>query len=303
MGIFTPEYFQAKPRRKNYFEGWYFKLRAQDFCFAVIAGITFNLEDPHAFIQTLDSSGRAAYYRYPLSEFFASRKKLHIKIGGNIFSDNGVTLDLEGAKGAVNFSEVIYYPRSIISPNIMGPFAFLPLGCNHAVVHGSSKLSGALALGGETVIFDGGAGYCEKDYGKSFPKSWCWLHADDFSQDISIMVSAADVSVLGVPIKGIIAFVRLGKKLYNISTYNGAKIVLDELPGRLIIKNRFYRLDILLHAGTGCILKAPGIRAKMDREITETLSAEAGIQFFRKEKILFSGVSKLTAVETVDSDR
>ncbi len=134
---FHPERFQGAGKKRNYFEGWYFKhvFPNAGYAFAVIPGISLgdggssiaadHAAGPkhagdggdtpagagptdghhtgdgarsHAFVQFFDSSGGPFLYeRYPLHDFYFEKKRFEVQIGGNRFSLNGITLDLPRA--------------------------------------------------------------------------------------------------------------------------------------------------------------------------------------------------------------
>jgi hypothetical protein len=223
-------------------------------------------------------------------------------VDNNEFSDGGLALDTDGGLriiGKVVFSDVIKYPKTFRGRNIMGPFMFAPgMQCSHAVVHVESALSGVVNIDGTDMLFDGGKGYAEKDFGKSFPSKWLWLHADNFPDDVSVMLSLADVPIMKRSFEGVISMIKVRNKLYNISTYNGARIILDRRPGQIVIANRRFKLDVIISNGGGVKLLAPGPRAKMEREITETLTANVGVRLHHtKGGIIYSGVSSLAGLE------
>ena len=69
--------FQGKNKRKSkhYFEGWYYKQVSGDkkSTISFIPGVSFNDEDPHAFIQCIykdkNNVHRTYYFKYTLDEF------------------------------------------------------------------------------------------------------------------------------------------------------------------------------------------------------------------------------------------
>lgn len=90
LSMWRPAAYHGNGKNKNYFEGWYFKLvdASQKNVFALIPGVflTHRSDDSYGFIQILE--GRmyfSTYHRYPISDFEASSKELHIRIGPNIF--------------------------------------------------------------------------------------------------------------------------------------------------------------------------------------------------------------------------
>ena len=74
--VWHPERFQGRHRRRNYFEGWYFKLidRERESAMALIPGISLGdgPSERHAFIQLIDDrTAQVAYFRFPFEDFHA----------------------------------------------------------------------------------------------------------------------------------------------------------------------------------------------------------------------------------------
>lgn len=76
--IIHPEFFQGNKKKKNYFEGWYYKTVSQDgkYTLAFIPGISLNDLDPHAFIQVFiskqlddDTHLESHYFRFEQQDF------------------------------------------------------------------------------------------------------------------------------------------------------------------------------------------------------------------------------------------
>src|SRR5450759_455337 len=101
--IFNPDQFQGWIRKRNYFEGWYFKVvnEAETRAFAFIPGIAMDENgNGHAFIQVLDGKKRTAkYHQFELGSFIPSPEKFNISILNNHFSEQILQLDLPGLKG------------------------------------------------------------------------------------------------------------------------------------------------------------------------------------------------------------
>ena len=132
MRILKPEVFQGSKKRKNYFEGWYYKIITADkkHAIAFIAGISYPKagKDNHAFVQFFDDrTGKTGYYRYVDSDFRASKEEVDIKLGKNHFCKTGFSVDLSkeelAIRGKLKFGNIISYPTGLWEPGIMGPFA------------------------------------------------------------------------------------------------------------------------------------------------------------------------------------
>lgn len=135
-------------KSQHYFEGWYYKQVSQDKknTISFIPGVSFNNEDPHAFIQCIykdkDNQHKTFYFKYTLE-------------------------------------------RTFLNPNIMGYFNYIPnLECNHEVVSMNHSLNGEIIINGESIDFNHGKGYIEKDWGRSFPEKYIWIQSNHCGVEI-----------------------------------------------------------------------------------------------------------------------
>ncbi len=187
--LYHPEVFQGSLKKKNYFEGWFFKHVSADTgtAFAVIPGISIS-GDSHSFVQFIDgNTGKTSYFRYRTNEFIFNRKRLEIHIGKSFFSEKGIDLELENVdisvKGRIIYTDLRKLPKSLLMPGIMGWYSFVPsMECNHGVVTLGHNISGAVNVNEQVTDYSGGTGYIEKDWGTSFPESWLWLQCNNFSE-------------------------------------------------------------------------------------------------------------------------
>ena len=99
LDFWKPEAFHGRGKKKNFFEGWYFKLvdRSEKHAYAIIPGVSITA-DPlksHAFIMFIDArANRMHYFRYRLDELKANDKKFELTIGKSSFSTEGIILNL-----------------------------------------------------------------------------------------------------------------------------------------------------------------------------------------------------------------
>ncbi|MBP1744505.1 MAG: hypothetical protein H6Q58_1483 [Firmicutes bacterium] len=311
LKLLKPEIFQGKHKNKNYFEGWYFKLSDErgGAILAVIPGVSFgeNEGDKHAFIQVLDESNRISHYiRYDISSFCYSQTDFSISIGSSSFGRNGICLDIdEGGvriRGSLEFKNIVPFPKTIYNPGIMGPFSFIPfMECCHGVVNISSRIEGSLRVGDKEIDFTDGRGYIEKDWGKSFPEWWIWVHSDRFErEDVQFMFSVAKIPWLGMHFTGFLSFLRVGGTLYRFATYTGAKIKLLEYSGgnlKIVVRDRKYTLTISGRYDESRILKAPS-QGRMLRDIRESISSDVHVSLKEnKGKIIFEGMGRNAGME------
>lgn len=309
--IWHPEIFQGVGKRRNYFEGWYFKLtdRANTNALGIIPGISLGdtKEDSHAFIQVIDATkGHTFYIRYPLSAFQADHKEFSVKIGKSAFKADQLTMHIEDEEtrmtGELYFDEIVKFPSTILSPGIMGPFSFMPLmECRHGIINMNHKTHGRLMVNGREIDFEGGEGYIEKDWGKSFPSAWIWVQANHFDhKSTSFMFSFADIPFMGRHFKGLIAYLQHNGRFFRFATYNGCKVqslMLEEDSMSAVLSGPFGKLIFSVERSNAYLLKAPK-RGKMERVIEESIDAEVKLQLQdRKGNALFSGTSRNCGLE------
>ncbi len=313
MKIFRPWVFQGTLRRKNYFEGWYFKHVSADrkSVYAIIPGISLSGQGSHSFIQLLNGiTGESYYYKYHVNSFRASSRVLSLKVADSSFSSEGINLNVgngqETVSGGINYHPFNHYPSSPARPGIMGWYSFVPfMECKHGVVSTGHDLDGSLKINNSIVDFSGGRGYIEKDWGTSFPESWIWLHCNTFkSSDASFTFSVAKIPWLGSYFIGFISYLRYGNKFYNFSTWSGAKVKSLEYNNDILdilIENRKHTFKIRAVNKMPGKLKAP-VKGSMNRVIKETVDADIEIILSDKAgNTLFRDHGARAGMELIDS--
>ena len=310
--VFRQEAFLGKNRKKDFFEGWYYKIidRQKKCVLAVIPGIAIgkSKKDAHAFIQVIDAvSGKAAYHRFPLEAFIADTRKLAIEIGPNRFTNRGIHLELcaDAGKiaGELAFSQIIPYPKTLLCPGIMGPFSYIPrMECYHGIVNIRHTIQGSLTIDGVQMDFSEGEGYLEKDWGKSFPNKWIWVQANHFEEPACFMFSLAQIPFMGRSFTGLICFLKTEREFFRFATYNASRIqslVVTNDRLEAVIQKRGYSLHLLADNAEGGILKAPK-NGLMERDIAESVMAKVLVRLRTPKGILFEGQSGSAGMEVVN---
>jgi len=289
MKLFRPWAFQGSTRRRNYFEGWYFKQVSanRETVYSFIPGISLSKDSKHSFVQVINGiTSEVIYFQYPVSEFKASVKDLNVRVGNSLFSFDGIKLDLKNEtqeiKGELSFDSVEPYPSSRMNPGIMGWYSFVPfMECKHGVVSMGHNLEGIVSVNSVEHNFNSGRGYIEKDWGTSFPESWIWLHCNTFdTSDTSFTFSVAKIPWLGSFFIGFISYLKVGKLFYNFSTWSNANIVsLKYRDNNLDISlaNKDLVLDVKATNNLPGNLRAP-VKGSMSRMIKETVDGSIRIE-------------------------
>ncbi len=289
--FFNPEEFRGRGKKRNYFEGWYFKSVSPDenTALAIIPGIAMDGNgNRQSFIQVLDGKKHtAACHKFPLEAFRPASRRFYFEIGNNIFSASRVYLDLPGLTGELFFSGNIPWPKPWYSPGIMGPYSFAPfMECYHGIVSLDHHIEGTIVHQGNAINFSGGRGYIEKDWGRSFPAAYIWAQSNHFSEPgISFKCSVAKIPWLRGSFTGFIAGLWWGGKLYRFATYNGTKLLrsfANEEKAEIILENSAYRLELLARRAVTATLASP-IRGLMEGRIEESMNALLLVQLTERK--------------------
>jgi len=294
--------FQGDALPNGYFEGWYFKLTTKDgSTIAIIPGVSITENGNRtAFVQTIDGrNATTRYLEYDFDAFSSSRRAFAIKIGESVFSTHGIELHHDGdghrIRGSIKFGPFSDIPRSVLAPGIMGWYRYVPrMECYHGVVSTDHSVDGSITLEGERIDFDGGRGYIEKDWGKSFPSSWVWLQCNGFPETgVSVMLSVAKIPWLGSSFVGFLGFLKMPHGSYRFGTYTGAKITKLEVSDTAVsitIASGSDRIDITAVKGRPGGLKAPA-RGAMERTIAESVSATVEVRMTGSSSYHSTGIA------------
>lgn len=307
----NPELFQGQKylyRDKNYFEGWYFKNTNKKEGISFIPGISIDDEGKRAFIQIITDS-QSYYLDYNMDDFKFDFEPFSIRIGSNIFSKEGIHIDIQddvqnlNIYGDVKYSNISNIKTSFWYPNIMGPFSYVPfMECNHAILSMKSKTEGSININGNKIDFNNGIGYIEKDWGYSFPKSYIWCQGNNFKKtNASFMLSVADIPFKILSFRGVICVLIIDNQEFKFTTYNNTKIVkyrVDDNSFSITLKKGSYIINIQSKYDTGLRLVAP-VKGKMEKNIKESINSSIAVTLKKDKHTIFSDVSTNCGLEIV----
>lgn len=312
--VWNPDIFQGGAKKKNYFEGYYFKQVSPggDAVYAFIPGVAYGSkkEDAHSFVQVINGkTGETHYFSYSIDDFVFSRKDFSICIGENRFSHRGFRLNLKDEEqeitGEIVFEGLSRPDFSFFSPGVMGWYSFVPfMECYHGLVSLDHALKGSLFINGIENKFTGGRGFIEKDWGTSFPRSWIWMQSNGFKDEgVSLMLSVARIPWLGGSFNGFLVFFLCGGEVYRFATYTGAllkEVIVDEKTVSIAVEDKHHSLTVKGRRGNHGILAAP-VTGVMDRRIAESLDAELNVSLAVKKGAgeIFSGQGRHSGLEMV----
>lgn len=265
----------------NFFYGWYLKSQSDTQTLAVIPAVhsagnrrTCSVQvitDDHAWTVTFP----AASYR---------RTGRNILIGENRFGEKGIHLDICTPQLSIS-GELDFGPLFPLKYDIMGPFALVPfMECRHSVWSMRHTVKGNVCINGQNYSFCNAWGYWEGDQGRSFPKEYLWTQC--FFRGGSLMLSVADIPMVGFHFTGVIGAVLWRGKEYRLATYLGARVVRLQNRAVRIIQGDLELEARLLEASVRP-LRAP-TRGDMARTIHESASCLAFYRFCKKGRTLFA---------------
>ena len=305
--LFNPERFHGWGKKKKYFEGWYYKILSEneEVAMAVIPGIAMDAQGKQqAFIQILDGHRLTAkYYKFDIASFSTVHDKFEVSIDNNFFSATDIEINLPEIHGHLSFSNQVPWPNSLLSPGIMGPFAFVPfMECYHGILSMDHNIKGVLNINNEPIDFSGGRGYMEKDWGQSFPSAYIWLQSNHFNDSgVSIKASVAKIPWLRSSFVGFIAGLYFENQLIEFTTYNRSNLIRSQVSNttvEVIIINKKYRLELVVERSDATELASP-ILGFMDGRISESMTSTVHVKLIdqRKKQVVFEDSGRNTGLE------
>ncbi len=303
--LWNPDMYHGWGRSSRYFEGWYVKLvdATEQYVLAVIPGISYGIDGKnHAFIQVLDGKRcTASYHEFPVEAFVPSPECFEAYLGNNYFSAHRVYLNLPQLSGQLYFHQPCPWPRTLGAPGIMGWYAFVPfMECYHGVVSMHHLIEGTLHINGVAANFEGGIGYMEKDWGRSFPSAWIWMQSNHFGTDerTSLMVSVADIPWVGSRFTGFISGFLLEDRLFRFATYTGAKLHVELGVQEIfvVLKQKGLAMEVQAMQAQGAALLSP-IQGNMTGKVNESMRAQVRICLRENGCLLYEGTGRNAGLE------
>lgn len=323
--IYDPARFQSAGRRGGWFEGWYFKLVDAEsrHPLAIIPGISHAVDtrESHSFVQVIRPGGSVIYHRFPFDAFSFDSNRFEVRVGGCVFSADGVRVDLPAAEGwpalagEVRFGPWTGWPVSLLSPGVMGWYRYVPrMECYHGTLSFDHTLSGTARLGDEELDFTGGRGYTEKDWGTGFPSSWIWAQSNHFGGDgpvgagPSLFLSVARIPWMGSSFTGHIGGLLLDGQVVRFATYTGSRLVEVATGGgaaHVVLRDRRRELAVDISGAVTGHLKAP-VQGEMVGRADEALDAVVAVELRElrggRGSVVFRGEGRPAGVEIMNEN-
>ncbi len=282
---------QGRKLTNSYFQGWYFKNQSAMDIISFIPAYHRNEHGmPQASIQVIMPK-KAHQIFYPFDEFRTSKDKLAIRVGENLFTSQGIRLNILTEKLTIT-GKLNYYELTPPKHDMMGLFRYLPwMPCQHniySLVHG---IEGELKVNGKRIAFKHGQGYIEGDQGNSFPRDYLWTQCCWKDGDYnSLMLSVADLQLGPISFTGCMGVVYYKRREYRFATYLGVKIKRMS-PDKIWVQQGKYELQVRILDQEENILLAP-VKGSMVRRVYESVNSKIHYRFLVDGKVLFDFIGK-----------
>lgn len=315
--ILNPNLYHGYNKKSNFFEGWYYKIVDKNnlYKFAFIPGIALgqNPSQNHSFIQIINGKDiDYKYLKFDEKSFRYNNKDFKININSNMFSLEKISLSLNYStkkgkskiKGILKFKNIVSWPDSLINPGSMGFYNYLLfMECYSQVCALDGEIEGYLEVDGDIVDFTGGRVYIEKNWGKSFPKSWIWIQSNSFeNKSVSVTCSLATIPFPIKNFRGFLIGVTLNGKFLSFTTINNSKLNLKKSGKDIELIVSKGSLQLTLKTVTNlsdfvlCMAPKNGTMVPLVKE-TLSGSVEMILEDVASGNILFRGIGKNTGIE------
>jgi len=311
--ILNPDLYHGKNKKRNFFEGWYFKfvdLQNKN-VLAIIPGI-FKAEDSehsHSFIQILiGNEVKYHYLKFPLEHFHWDTKSFSISIEENEFSLESIKLNINNGdislKGTLIFKNKYKWPDSILNPGSMGFYNYFTfMECYSQVCVVDGYIEGHLEINNKIIDFSEGKLYVEKNWGRSFPYSWIWIQSNSFlNSNASLTCSIGHVPVPLGSFRGFLVCFYYNNKFINFTSINRSKLNIEYKDSDVFIKltRKNYELSIKTNTKRNEFILCNGpSKTEMIPLVNESLLGKVYVELknLKDDAILFAGTGLCTGVE------
>lgn len=313
----NPILYHGKNKNTDFFEGWYFKIvdKKAENAIAIIPGISLDSNNSHSFIQILtalkidgEMKYNYEYLKFQKNYFKSNKDVFQINILNNSFSLYNMSLNLKMPSihidANLSFKNLLKWPNSILNPGSMGFFNYFSfLECYSHVCALEGTILGSCSIDNKTIDFTGGKVYIEKNWGKSFPKSWVWIQSNNFKNHrASVTCSYAKVPFLFTTFSGFLIGVTINNKFFKFATTNrskirhsytqdGIEIIATKKPFKLTLKAKTYENLFVMCMGPKAGKMMPLVKETLDGDVYMKLEDTS------QNKVIFEDYGIKTGVE------
>lgn len=277
-----------KRKNKDYFEGYYLRIIDQNKGFnkAFIFGVTYNQQDPHAFIQLVDGDQTSTkYYRFDLDDFSFHKDKVFF--GENYLTMDEVYIQTEDFTIQGTLSNHILLNKYLFSNSAMSFMHLFPMKTYQEVVYQDACFDGLYQEKDKELSLHG-VSYMEKTYGHKFPPIWIWIQSNLFDQDVKLSCSIGHTKIFGIKALGyVVSLIYKGEEI-RFATYKRNKINIEQKEHlKISLSNKKYDLIIKARQSNPITLIGPVDKGLMTRHVYESITSQVEVKLYKnKQEIL-----------------
>lgn len=271
LNRFRPSYLQGHPNKNKYFEGWFQKIYSKEHntTFVLIYGFaTGHSADKTGFIQYHIPNKMPKLLTFHKNEIQCSSNNHHVQFGDNVLSSKVLKLKTEELELDLQLHQNSFFNKK---SNSMGNYYLIPnLPCYHAVVSEFQSFSGVIKSLNEEFKITNANGYLEKNWGKSFPNSYIWLHAFDINNpENQLLFSQANIKWMGKMFEKYVGYINLNNKYTDLRKLNNCRISKYYSLKNvfcIFIQNKDIHIEIVITLGNKLTFVGP-IKGVLNRTI------------------------------------
>jgi tocopherol cyclase len=288
FGNFIPTHLRGNFRQGNYFEGWFQKVYSAEYqaSFIIIYGYaTQNSLESFGFIQLLLPDGEPRFLYFHKNEISCDPTRHVFKMGSHILSTEVIRIQCHDIN--IQLSLLKNTPIRTLK-NSMGYTYYVPgLPCYHAVLNPSHQVSGIIQAGQQHYHLDNATGYLEKNWGKSFPERYFWMHAvDPKNPEISILFSRAEIKWMGLNFIRHVGHFKNDGAALDLRHFKNFQLLTSpaEQNQRLLrIGSKETQMEICIRQGKKVLFKGP-TNGKLSRSIPHHADAQVDVSLSQNQK-------------------
>jgi hypothetical protein len=271
------------------FEGFYCKVaKADGTTIVIICGFARTREKSYAFVQVGSHFCETKYYEYPIESLNINEAGFSFSIQQHLISMQGISIIEKDCEINLTFENFTAWKRTRLRPSIMGALTYVPfVECKHDIVAPHFNASGSIKIEQQALYFNSDAGYIDRNWGKSFPKKYCWGHLSGFSDDsISIQFAKGSPRWFFLKIPVHIGFLYINGEITTFKSWRGAQIKIKNTDDFLVrLKNVKYEVQLRFTKDKKLQLKAPD-EGNIEEDILEYAGNPTHVMIFKRNKRL-----------------
>lgn len=273
-----------KHRNKNtnklhQFDGKYYKIKVDelDKHLIIIQGV--NHKDRECFIQyAFEGDFKSKYYSFHISRLEVKNDVIYLE--NNIFAENLIHIELPELHLTANF-EKLKLTEGRTKITTMGALKHIPfVQCKHEIISLSRKCDLSINNFDNLNLNSKGEIYIERNWGKSFPKEYLWIHCfDEFEGNhFEFQFAVAKPKFLGFKPKVHLGILKLKDNTYSFGLQKNTKFRFTSYNSHqnsvsFVIDGKDYQVVCSLDQGFFTEFLSPS-KNGMDGKILESLNSK-----------------------------